>query len=155
MAEETAARRDDWRSHSGGRPGSTVLIVADSRFDHWSFSDAIVALGRPSITVRGPADAVAALHAHPRAIGAVLGPVRDPRHETLEFFANLRDAFPRVRRIAFARDPLEYAEARGAGLLDGLVTVPTPLYWLGVALGPVPRRPLRRSRGAALAEWTG
>ena len=117
-------------------PGSTALIIADADLGHWFFSEGIASLGRCTITVRNPRDVIARLQDESLAIGVVLAPTHDPQFRVLEFFEFMRDAFPLVRRIAYAKPASERADALGADLLDVVLTYPTPLRELAEALQP-------------------
>ena len=113
---------------------ATTLIIADADRGYRSFSDGMTSLGHRFITVRHPLDAIMSLLDDSLAIDAVLAPAHDPRFRALEFFAFMREAFPLVRRISYAKQASEHADALGADPLDVVLTYPTPVRELAEAL---------------------
>jgi hypothetical protein len=120
------------------RPDSTALIVATADVGHRSFTEGIASLGRRSVTVHHPLEAIVCLQDDSLAVGVVLAPAHDLGFRTLELFEFMRDQFPRVRRIAYAKSSSEHAGAPGTGLIDLTLTYPTPLNRLAEALQPSP-----------------
>ena len=117
-----------------------ALIIADTDLCHWSFSSGIVSMGGCCITVHHPLEAIIGLQDGSLAIGVVLAPAHDPRFNALELFAFMRAEFPLVRRVAYAKHASEHADALDAGLLDVVLTYPTPLHELAEALQPASTR---------------
>jgi hypothetical protein len=107
----------------------------------------MASLGCCSTTVRHPLDAIRSLQDDSLAIGAVLAPARNPWLRAVEFFAFLKDVYPLVRRIAYAKHLSDHAEAQRTGLLDAALTYPTSLDWLAAVLQP-PERLTRAGRRA-------
>ena len=99
------------QSLAAARSCSAALIIADADLCHFSFSDGIATLGRRSITVRLPLEAILSLQDDSPQIGVVLAPAHDPRFRAMEFFAFMRDAYPLVRRIAYTKRALEHSRA--------------------------------------------
>lgn len=116
-------------------PNSAALIIADAARGHRFFSAGIARLGHTAITVQDPLRAIVRLQDDALPIGAVLAPARDSWFKVREFFAFMKDAFPMVRRIAFARHGTRYADALDADLLDVALTYPVPIPRLAEALG--------------------
>ena len=116
----------------------TALIVADAGRGHRFFSDSIAELGRSSITVCHPLEAIHSLQDESRAIGAVFAPMGDTAFKSSDLFAFLGDEFPWVRRIAYAAQGAEREAMLCTGLQDVTLTHPTSLEELAEALQPRP-----------------
>jgi hypothetical protein len=115
------------------------LVVADAGEGYQSLNAGMARLGWRSITVRHPLDAIVGLQDEALEILAVLAPIPDAHFDALEFFAFMKDAFPRVRRIAYTKRSTAAkvaSDAAHVGLLDTLLTYCSPLYLLAEALQP-------------------
>ena len=140
--EGTAVRTDcgeaAGKTRKPTRSASTALLVADAALRHRSLSKGLASLGRRCITVRHPRDVFTGLRQGSLAIDAVFAPVQDPHFSAREFFTTMRDDFPLVRRIAHAMHASQHACALDAGLLEVVLTYPTPQHELAEALQPAP-----------------
>jgi hypothetical protein len=102
------------------------LIIAAADEGHRSVTDCVASLGRRSITVRHPLEAIICLQDDSVPIDVVLAPAHDLGFATLEWFAFMREEFPRVLRIAYEKSSAEDAQAPDALLIDLTLTYPTP-----------------------------
>ncbi len=87
-------------------PQITTLIYADEAGCSIRLAVGLALLGRSSKVIRTPLDAIVALQDGRIAVDAVFAPLQDDESNTSALFDFVKDEYPRVRRIAFARhDP--------------------------------------------------
>jgi len=86
---------------------NVTLIIAAADEGHRSVTDCVASLGRCSITVRHPLEAIICLQDDSVPIDVVLAPAHDLGFATLEWFAFMREEFPRVLRIAYEKSSAE------------------------------------------------
>ena len=115
-----------------------TLIIAASDTCHRSVTDCVARLGRRSITVRHPLEAIICLQDDAVSIDVVLAPAHDLGFATLEWFAFMRAEFPRVLRIAYEKSSAEDPHAPDASLIDLTMTYRTPPPRLAEALPLLP-----------------
>ncbi|MFC1610035.1 hypothetical protein ACFL6C_03700 [Myxococcota bacterium] len=83
------------QARAAPQPPWTTLMITDADLGE---TDPM----RSSITVQHPLEAIIRLQDESLAIGLVLAPLHDLRFNSTEFFAFMRDAYPRVRRYFYA-----------------------------------------------------
>lgn len=79
-----------------------TLICADTAGCSTFLADGIASLGRNSLVVHAPLDAIVRLQDVTMNIDAAFVSLQDDNFDISLFFAFLRDEHPDVRRIAFA-----------------------------------------------------
>lgn len=95
------AATDDVRPPALGQPSHLTLIFADAAECSATLAAGIAALGRRSIVVHTPLDALFRLQNGAATVDAVFVSLQDA--DGAAFFEFLRDEHPCVRRIAFAQ----------------------------------------------------
>jgi hypothetical protein len=88
---------------------ATVLVIANAGLSYRSLITDLFRLGRRAVTARSPLGAIVQLQDHTLAIDLLLAPSDDPKFGLLDFFTFVKDEFPHVRRIAYAKSDVHAA----------------------------------------------
>lgn len=88
---------------------STVLVISNAGLNYRSLIMDLLRLGRRAVTARSPLGAILQLQNHKPAIDLLLAPADDPKFSLLDFFTFVKEEFPHVRRIAYAKSEVHAA----------------------------------------------